>query len=804
MGLLAEGRETREEVALCLDVRGVVQGVGFRPFVHRLALRFGLTGWVRNEAGAVRIQVQGSADEARDFSRALREEAPPLAVIDAVESREVEAGAYEDFRVVPSAVDSGGRLPVSPDVATCGACLAELRHPSDRRYRYPFITCTDCGPRFTVIRSMPYDRERTSMGAFEQCPACAREYETPSHRRYHSETNSCPRCGPRLWLEGEGATVTTGEGEDADQGKEGTQGRGGPVADPGEAVTAAALLLARGKIVAVKGLGGFHLAADATSQKAVERLRSQKGRERKPLAVMVLNLEEARRMARVTPEEAGFLASPRRPILLLPTAPGSPLAPSVAPELDTVGLMLPYTPLHHILLEETGRPLVMTSANATDEPMVRDNDEAREKLNGVADAFLLHDREIVNRCDDSVARFMEGGPVLLRRARGYAPLPVPLPFPSTVPLLAVGPHLKNTFTLVHGRSAFVSQHVGDLETLETLRSFREAMDHARKLFRVEPQIIVRDLHPGYLSTRVALELAEAWGLGTPMAVQHHHAHVAAVAGEHGVEGPVVGVAFDGTGYGEDGAVWGGEILLADLTGFRRVGHLRYGPLPGGEAAIRLPWRTALGYACLEPGSEGLLGRAWQKVAPEEVEIVRAQTVGGVNSPLASSMGRLFDAAAAVLGVRRNTSYEGQAAMELEALARSGAKGRPDLAGGQAVLPFPFDADGEGCRVMDPLPLLKALARGVHEGRSPGEMAAAFHESVARTTAALVRDVCEEEGVGTVALGGGVFQNAFLTPRLVAILEKEGFRVLLPRALGPNDGAVSYGQAVVAAARLRKE
>lgn len=773
-------------VALRIHVRGVVQGVGFRPFVHRLALRFGLGGWVRNEAGEVRIRLQGPSDGVEGFLEALTAEAPPLARIDAVEVLEAEPGPPEDFRVASSAVASEGRLPVSPDVATCPACLAELGDPPNRRHRHPFVTCTDCGPRFTVIRSMPYDRERTAMAAFDQCPACAAEYGDPSLRRYHSETNSCPRCGPRLWLEEEG-------------GKEND-----PTTAAHDTLRAAARLLARGGIVAVKGLGGFHLAVDATDEAAVRRLRERKGREGKPLAVMVRNVAEARTLARVNPEEAALMESATSPIVLLLRLPGCPLAPSVAPGLDTVGLMTPCTPLHHLLLEEVDRPLVMTSANASDEPMVRGNAEALEELGGVADAFLLHDREIVTRCDDSVVRFMGPAPVLLRRARGYAPLPVPLPLSSPRPQLAVGPHLKNTFALVHGRDAFVSQHIGDLETRGALRDFRETVHHFRRLFRVEPEIVVRDLHPGYLSTRLARELAEEWGLDAPLPVQHHHAHVAAVAAEHGVEDAVVGVAFDGTGYGEDRAVWGGEILLADLTGFRRKGHLRYGPLPGGEAAVRRPWRTVLGYASLEPEGAEPLARAWENVPSEEVEMVRAQAVAGFNAPRSSSMGRLFDAAAAVLDVRRVSAYEGQAAMELEALARGGTGGRTTPAAGREALPFPFAPGKDGCRIMDPLPLLVALAEGKARGRDPGGLAADFHESVARTTAALVREVCQEEGVGVVVLGGGVFQNALLTPRLTELLELGGLRVLLPRALGPNDGAVSYGQAAVAAARLTGE
>ncbi len=774
------------DTALEIHVGGVVQGVGFRPFVHRLALRMGLGGWVRNEAGRVRILVQGPPEAVASFRRALREEAPPLARIQRMDTHPARPEAWGSFRVIPSAVESDGRLPVSPDVAMCAACEAELRDPSNRRYRFPFITCTDCGPRFTVIRSMPYDRVRTSMEPFRQCRTCLAEYRDPGNRRYHSETNSCPDCGPRIWLEGEtGATLA-----------EGTE----------NTLSAAAKLLLGSGILGLKGLGGFHLAVDATCEEAVQRLRARKGREGKPLAVMVPDLESARVAAVVGEEEARHLASAERPILLLSLAPGSPLAPSVAPGLDSVGIMTPYTPLHRLLMDAVGRPLVMTSGNRSDEPIATGNQEARQRLSGIADALLLHDREIVARYDDSVIRVMAGKPISIRRARGYAPLPVLLPSSSPRTILAVGPHLKNTFALAHGESVFVSQHIGDMENLETLEHFQAQLWRFRALFRVEPERVVRDLHPGYLSSRMARELAVEWGLPEPLAVQHHHAHIAAVAAEHGVEAPVVGVAFDGTGYGEDGAVWGGEILLGDLEGYRRMGHLRYAPLPGGEAAVRHPWRTALGYASLDPGAEIFLAGAWEGIPEWERGMVESQLRKGINTPRASSMGRLFDAAAAVLGVRRRTAFEGQAAMELEALAREGAKVQGRAVGGEggrnALLPFPVREAEGGCRVMDPVPLLVALGEGMGRGRDVRDLAAAFHETVARTTADLAREVCGEERVGTVALGGGVFQNAILALRLRGLLEEEGLRVLFPETLGPNDGGISFGQVAVAAALSR--
>ena len=758
--------------ALVLHVRGVVQGVGFRPFVHRLAARHGLAGRVRNETGAVRIEVEGVAGEVDRFVEELRSEAPPLARIDelVVEPREpVHACGFE---VEASVSDGRGRLPVSPDVALCDACHAELLDPADRRFRYPFTTCTDCGPRFTVIDTMPYDRERTSMQVFTQCDACLREYRTPADRRYHSETNSCPECGPRLWFEDAGDGEATEGGSDA-------------------AIEQAARCLLKGGTVAVRGLGGFHLAVDASDADAVLRLRRRKAREAKPLAVMVAGLEDAERIGHVGDAERALLCSPERPIVLLRARPDNGLAPGISPGLDTVGVFLAYTPLHLLLLGRVGRPLVMTSGNRSEEPIATSNAEARERLAGIADSFLLHDREIVSRYDDSVVRVAAGARVMLRRARGYAPLPLRLPVPSPLPLFAVGPHLKNTFTIADGSWAWVSQHIGDLENLETLEHFEASAKRFRALFRIEPEVAVRDLHPGYLSTRIA----ESGGLARIIAVQHHHAHIAAVAAEHGITEPIVGLAFDGTGYGDDGCVWGAETLVADLRSYRRAGRLRYAPLPGGDLAAREPWRVALGYLSLEPLAADAFRAAFDGLPGDARTITQRQAGRGLNAPIASSMGRLFDAAAAILGVRMHSGYEGQAAMELEALAGS----RP-----ADPLPFPFALDEAGCRVMDPLPLLRELGLRAGRGEDSGGLAAAFHESVAACAAALAAEVCEEHGIARVALGGGVFQNARLLASVRRRLEERRLVVLLPRELGPNDGAISYGQAAVAAAVLHAQ
>lgn len=759
--------------ALSLQVSGLVQGVGFRPFVYRLAVRHGLAGCVRNASGSVGIEIEGPPVELEQFIADLRREAPPLARIETIQRTELDPKGRAGFEIVASREQPGQRLPVSPDVALCPACEHELYRPGDRRRRYPFITCTDCGPRFTVIEAMPYDRERTSMRAFTPCPECSREYGSPGDRRYHCESNSCPECGPRVWME-EGAE--TGPSD---------------AADSLEAIRRAARLLSAGKIVAVRGLGGFHLAVDATNDAAVRRLRERKGREEKPLAVMVQSLPDAGRLGTVGPLEAELLRSPERPIVLLRRLADSPLSPSVAPGLDTVGVMTAYTPLHHLLLDQARRPLVMTSGNRAEEPIATANAEARARLQTIADAFLLHDREIVARYDDSVVRVAAGAPLLLRRARGYAPLPVALPVATPLPLVAVGPHLKNTFTLAHQRTGYVSQHIGDLEDLDTLEHFEHTLQLYRRLFQVDPQVAVRDRHPGYLSSEVAEEL----GLTRVLSVQHHHAHIAAVAGEHGVTTPVLGIAYDGTGYGDDGNVWGAEILLADLAEYRRVGQLRYAPMPGGDLAARRPWRAALGYLSLEPAAAGAFSRAFQSVPEAEHRLAARQIVSGLNAPLASSTGRLFDAAAAVLGLRHTSHYEGQAAMELEALAGD-APAEP--------LPFPvLDQDGGGW-LLDPLPLLAALGERRAAGDDPGRLAARFHESVAAATAELARRACSAYGTGMVALGGGVFQNARLLTSLVRRLEALRLKVLVPRRLGPNDGAISYGQAVVAAALLARE
>ncbi|MBI4503339.1 MAG: carbamoyltransferase HypF [Gemmatimonadetes bacterium] len=762
--------EDRHRTALHLKVTGLVQGVGFRPFVHRLAMRHHLGGWVRNSSSDVQIEIEGDSHDLEVFVREMREKAPPLARIEQVEAELHAPTGAGEFTILASAEEPEGRQPVSPDVALCGQCEAELFDPANRRYRYPFITCTDCGPRFTVIEDMPYDRARTSMRTFKQCPECLREYQSPESRRYHSETNSCTTCGPRLALAPGTRPVS-------------------PI-DAADPLRAAARCLLEGAIVAVRGLGGFHLAVDATYEVAVERLRRRKHRDAKPLAVMVRTVDEARVLGEVSQAEARWLTGPERPIVVLRRRPGATIAPSVSPGLDTIGVMLAYTPLHHLLLDLVRRPLVMTSGNRSEEPIAIGNAQAQENLRWIADVFLLHDREIVSRYDDSVVRVAGEEAVFLRRARGYAPFPLPLPVFSPSPVLAVGAHLKNTFTLACEDRAYVSQHIGDLDDIDTLEHFLETLRLYRRLFRVTPAVAARDLHPDYLSGRIAEDL----GVPRIIAVQHHHAHIAAVMAEHGITEPVVGAAYDGSGYGDDGNIWGSEIMVADLTGYRRLGHLRYAPLPGGDLGARQPWRSALGYLSLDRSATRAFRQAFEGIPAKELDIARHQIEHRLNAPPASSMGRLFDAAAAILGLRQLSDHEAQAAMELEALAGERVA---------APLRFPLVRDGSGW-LLDPLPLLVALGESLAHGADRGDLAAGFHESVATATAEVVSRICRSEEIEIVALGGGVFQNARLLSSVRRLMAERGLQVLTPRQLSPNDGAVSYGQAAVAVAQLRAE
>ncbi len=760
-----------------IRVRGIVQGVGFRPTAWRLAKAQGLTGRVWNDAGGVVVEVWGEPAVCDRFVHALKQDAPPLAVIEAVERTPLVHGAPpDDFQIVVSH-DGEMHTGVAPDAATCKACLREVLDPADRRYRYPFTNCTHCGPRLSIVRRIPYDRANTSMAAFPMCPACRSEYDDPADRRFHAQPNACSACGPRVWLEDAAGTVAPTE----------------------DAIAAAARLLCEGRIVAIKGIGGIHLACDAADAEGVRRLRIRKQRSRKAFALMARDLHQIQRHARLDDGARAVLSSSAAPIVILPKA-GIPLAEGVAPGQDTLGFMLPYTPLHHVLMQHMQRPIVLTSGNLSDAPQCIGNDEARARLHGVADHFLLHDREIATRLDDSVVRIMDGAPRMLRRARGHAPRPIPLPaaFRNAPRILAMGGELKSTFCLLRDGQAILSQHLGDLEEAATLREYRRMIQHYRRLFDFDPERIVVDRHPGYLSTQVGRALADE--LGIPLVeAQHHHAHIAACMAEAGIrpeDAPVLGVALDGLGYGGDGTLWGGEFLLADYRRYRRLAHFQPVPMPGGAKAIHEPWRntfahlaTVLEWDTVRARYGGLELIRFLEDRPLDTLIRMMER--GVNSPLASSAGRLFDAVAAALGVcRERATYEGEAAIQLEALSAPHVDD-PAAAG------YPVQLRA---RQLDVAPLWQALLNDLEQGADPGLIGARVHNGVATAIAATADALCREHGLDTVALGGGVFQNRLLLEGVGGRLRQGGRRVLAPRQAPANDGGLSLGQVAVGCCR----
>ncbi|MCO5995335.1 carbamoyltransferase HypF [Actinoallomurus rhizosphaericola] len=740
-----------------IRVEGIVQGVGFRPFVHGLAMTLGLAGLVRNDASGVFIEVEGDDAAVQRFLRELRAP-PPLAVIERITTRPLPAEGGGGFAIVGSGTGGRRTALVSSDSATCSDCLRELRDPADRRHGYAFVNCTACGPRFTIVTDVPYDRPNTTMAPFAMCADCAAEYHDPADRRFHAQPVCCPACGPRLVL------------RDRD-GRE----------RPGDPIGEARRLLRRGGTLAVKGLGGYHLAATAADEAAVAALRARKHREDKPFAVMAPDLPSVRLLADLEPAEEALLTSAARPIVLLRRKAGAPLAEAVAPGDRSIGVMLPYTPLHHLLVSE---PLVLTSGNLSDEPIAHRDGDASARLRDIADAFLTHDRPIHVRTDDSVVRVFRGRRLPVRRSRGYVPRPLRVPAGGPA-VLACGAELKNTFCLAEGGRAFVSHHIGDLENYETFRAFREGVEHFERLFGIAPAVLAHDPHPEYLSTKYALERAEERELPL-VGVQHHHAHVAACLADNEHTGPVIGVAFDGTGLGTDGTLWGGEFLLADLTGFRRVGHLRPVPLPGGATAIREPWRMAAAYGV--PDHLDVARRnaaAWDRV----VAVGRA----GLGAPPTSSMGRLFDAVAAVLGVRDRITYEGQAAVELE--QRADPRER-------SAYPVRLEdaEDGGPSFVVPGAELLQAVVEDLLAGTPTPVIAARFHNAVGDLVVAGAVRLREATGLTTAALSGGVFQNLLVLERAVAGLEAEGLTVLVHHRVPPNDGGISLGQAAVALAR----
>jgi len=746
-----------------IRVRGIVQGVGFRPFVYNLARSLGLTGYVLNSSAGVLIEVEGDPARIECFVRELKENPPPLADVEGISTAPLELAGDTTFSIHESLDQPGELAPVSPDVSTCPECLSDFQTPGNRRFGYPFTNCTNCGPRYTITRMIPYDRPLTTMACFPMCDQCLREYEDPSNRRFHAQPNACPDCGPSLSL-----SVETSDPQ----------------------LHHARQLLRQGRILAIKGLGGFHLVCDPFNDATVRLLRQRKKRSDKPFALMVADVASAERLCFISDAERMALTSIRRPIVILTArcleGGDAPVSEAVAPGNNTLGVMLPYTPLHHLLFRESleAAPefsaLVMTSGNLSEEPIVTGNREAALRLHSIADAFLFHNRDIHTRVDDSVARVFASQERVLRRSRGYAPHPVTLSFP-VAEILACGAELKNTFCLTKDHHAFLSQHIGDLENYETLVFYRETLDRMKQLFRIAPTAVAYDLHPQYLSTKLALEMTDLQQIG----VQHHHAHIASCMAENGIAGKVIGVAFDGTGFGTDGKIWGGEFLVADFAGFERRGHFRYIALAGGDTAVREPWRLALSYLLDTFGGQldSLDLPLLQRVPPKKVATVRSMIERRINTVETSAAGRLFDAVASMAGVRDEVNFEAQAAIELEACALAGVDDR-----------YPFEVTGDQ---IDVRPMIERIVRDALAGTPVGWISAAFHNTVA----AIIVEVCSRlrsaEGLDRVCLSGGTFQNVYLVERAVAALRANGFEVFLHARVPPNDGGISLGQAVIA-------
>jgi hydrogenase maturation protein HypF len=758
--------ETKKRAVI--SVRGIVQGVGFRPFVYRLAHRHQLNGWVRNTSGKVEIEVEGGESAIRNFLQELKTQAPPMARIEQIETDFTAPTGYTDFRIRESLTEQDKYQLISPDIATCADCRQEIFDPADRRYRYPFTNCTNCGPRFTIIEDIPYDRPKTTMREFKMCPRCEKEYNNPLNRRFHAQPNACPECGPQLILvDPEGNQVKCDD-----------------------VIRKSADLLKDGAILGIRGLGGFQLACDATNQTSVDLLRERKHRPAKPFAVMAAGVEAIKKHCAASAAEIKLLSSPQAPIVLLRWYnKTSDIATAVAPDLKYLGMMLPCTPLHHLLLRETGRPLVMTSGNLSEEPIAKDNDEALVRLKDIADYFVLHNRGIYARYDDSVFMVAENQPVALRRARGYAPYPIHLPFNSKQ-ILACGAELKNTFCLTRDNHAFVSQHIGDMENEETLEHFETTVELYQKLFRIKPEVIACDLHPEYLPSKYAACLAAEQKLPL-IPVQHHHAHIVSCMAENAVSAPVIGVAFDGVGYGTDGAIWGGEFFVADWHGFQRVGQFEYVPMPGGAAAIKKPYRMALGYLYSLLGNNfSLDGLPFVNLNPTEVAVIKQQIQKRINCPETSSVGRLFDAAAALAGLSSEVSYEAQAAIALEMSA-------PDRFMQSSNYNYPYSFAGQdGTTIVKLAELFAALAADVRQNTAVSKISLKLHRTIASITVDMCGKIAQNTGIKQVALSGGVFQNRLLLKLTSSALKQAGFQVFTHHLVPCNDGGLSLGQAVI--------
>jgi len=756
-------------------VRGIVQGVGFRPFVFRLAQDLGLSGYVLNSSDGVIAEIEGSEPKLTLFLEGIRSQSPPLARIAEVAISEVEPNGERGFRILESLSEQQKFVLVSPDVGTCKDCLRDFTDPDNRRYGYPFTNCTNCGPRYTIIQDIPYDRPLTTMAPFHMCARCQAEYDDPANRRFHAQPNACPDCGPSLAL-AEGGALS----------------RENPIVfDPPK--SSLSILqqvrgrLLEGEIVAVKGLGGFHLACDAGNHPAVCRLRERKRPSDKPFALMSRDLESVESFCFLSDADRDALLDAQRPIVILPRRPDTTISPAVAPSNRTLGVMLPYTPLHHLLFGDSGPPafkaLVMTSGNISEEPIVSRNRHAWPRLHGIADSYLLHNREIHMRADDSVVRVFEGKQRVFRRSRGFAPCPIDLGF-NFQEILACGGELKNAFCLTKNRYAILSQHIGDLENYETLVFFEETLANLKKLFHVEPRIVAHDLHPLYMSTKFAQGLPDIQKVG----VQHHHAHIASCMAENHLRQKVIGVAFDGTGYGTDGQIWGGEFMVADFSGFERRAHFRYIPLAGGDAAVRQPWRSALSYLRETFGEKisGLDLPLFRQIPQRKLALVETMLAKGINTVQTSSCGRLFDAVASLLGLRQEINFEGQAAIELEMAAIEDIDAS-----------YPFDILAGEPWEIDMRPAIERIVRDVQQGEPVGVMAAKFHNTLAKVIGEVCRRLRATDGLNKVCLSGGTFQNMLLVKRAAAELRGGGFEVFLHAKVPPNDGGISLGQAVIA-------
>ncbi|HHT9112887.1 MAG: carbamoyltransferase HypF [Planctomycetes bacterium] len=765
-----------------ISANGVVQGVGFRPYIYNLATKFSLSGFVQNDSSGVFIDVEGCDSSVDEFLTCLAKSPPPHAIIENIHYTTLPPKGYKSFIIEESAIKENNTTMICADIATCPDCLKELFDPGDHRYHYPFINCTNCGPRFTIVKDIPYDRANTTMSDFRMCHDCSSEYHDPKNRRFHAQPNACPVCGPQLMLlNNEGFAVQT--------------------QDP---ISTVCTLLHDGKIFAVKGLGGYHIACDALNSKSVFLLRKRKYREDKPFAVMMENIETVNKFCFVNAKEETLLFSTQRPIVLLKKKSNCTIPHDIAPDNLYLGVMLPYTPLHHLIIRESGLPLVMTSGNVSDEPIAYKDNESLERLKGIADYFLVHDRDIFMRCDDSVVKVVEDKAMIIRRSRGYAPFPLRLQYAFTKPVLACGAFLKNTFCLARGNHAFLSHHIGDLENTETMNSYETAIEHYKRLFSIEPAVIAYDFHPEYLSTKYALAQNDDI---LKIGVQHHHAHIVSCMAENGIHHKVIGVAFDGLGYGDDGKFWGGEFLITDFSEYERAGHLEYVPMPGGEQAIKEPWRMAISYlyqiygndipSIITPLTPHFTGETKTTLDHPKIKVLLKMLSQRIHCPLTSSMGRLFDGVASLLDLQHSVNYEGQAAIKLESIADE-----------HIIEHYPFDIDvSAGARCSVPFiiqwhPIIKHILADVQCKVASPIISARFHNSIVD----MVYQVCiilrDSKGINDVVLSGGVFQNKFLFKRLLNKLSSQNFNVYFHKKVPCNDGGISLGQAVIAGERLK--